>query len=86
MSCLHSAQLGVGHWSGGPGSRSDRCGSTANTSAAHPPALLGNTFHARINRFYGAERLFDLADLPGAADSDVGDTRELAALQAAFGR
>ncbi|WP_369817366.1 ATP-dependent helicase [Mycobacterium sp. 852014-52450_SCH5900713] len=49
-----------------------------------PNALLGNAFHAWVQRFYGAECLFDLADLPGAADSDVGDTRELAALQAAF--
>ncbi|WP_369817940.1 ATP-dependent helicase [Mycobacterium sp. E3339] len=49
-----------------------------------PHALLGNAFHAWVQRFYGAEGLFDLADLPGAADSDVGDTRELAALQAAF--
>jgi DNA helicase II / ATP-dependent DNA helicase PcrA len=50
-----------------------------------PHALLGNAFHAWVQRFYGAERLFDLGDLPGAADSDVGDTEELAALQAAFG-
>jgi len=49
-----------------------------------PHALLGNAFHAWIQRFYGAERLFELGDLPGAADSDVGDTEELAALQAAF--
>jgi DNA helicase-2/ATP-dependent DNA helicase PcrA len=50
-----------------------------------PHALLGNAFHTWVQRFYGAERLFDLGDLPGAADSDVGDTEELAALQAAFG-
>ncbi|OJZ72987.1 ATP-dependent DNA helicase [Mycobacterium paraffinicum] len=49
-----------------------------------PHALLGNAFHAWVQRFYGAECLFELADLPGAADSDVGDTRGLAALQAAF--
>lgn len=49
-----------------------------------PHALLGNAFHAWVQQFYGAECLFDLTDLPGAADSDVGDTRELAALQAAF--
>ncbi|OBH11331.1 ATP-dependent DNA helicase [Mycobacterium sp. E1747] len=49
-----------------------------------PHALLGSAFHAWVQQFYGAECLFDLADLPGAADSDVGDTRELAALQAAF--
>src|SRR6201999_2446764 len=45
---------------------------------------LGNAFHAWVQQFYGAEWLFDLGDLPGAADSDVGDTRKLAALQAAF--
>jgi DNA helicase II / ATP-dependent DNA helicase PcrA len=49
-----------------------------------PHALLGNAFHAWVQKFYGAEWLFDLADLPGAADSDVGDTRELAELRAAF--
>lgn len=49
-----------------------------------PHALLGNAFHAWVQKFYGAECLFDLGDLPGAADSDVGDTAELAALQAAF--
>jgi DNA helicase II / ATP-dependent DNA helicase PcrA len=49
-----------------------------------PHALLGNAFHAWVQQFYGADSLFDLGDLPGAADSEVGDTRELAALQAAF--
>lgn len=49
-----------------------------------PHALLGDAFHAWVQRFYGAELLFDLGDLPGAADSDVGDTVELAALQTAF--
>jgi DNA helicase-2/ATP-dependent DNA helicase PcrA len=49
-----------------------------------PHALLGNTFHAWVQRFYGAELLFDLGDLPGAADSAVGETEELAALQTAF--
>jgi DNA helicase-2/ATP-dependent DNA helicase PcrA len=49
-----------------------------------PHALLGSAFHRWVQQFYGAEWLFDLGDLPGAADSDVGDTRELAALQAAF--
>ncbi|OBI86264.1 ATP-dependent DNA helicase [Mycobacterium sp. 1245805.9] len=51
-----------------------------------PHALLGNAFHAWVQRFYGADSLFDLGDLPGAADSEVGDTRELAALQEAFAR
>jgi DNA helicase-2/ATP-dependent DNA helicase PcrA len=46
--------------------------------------LLGNAFHAWVQQFYGADSLFDLGDLPGAADSDVGDTQELTALQTAF--
>jgi ATP-dependent DNA helicase UvrD/PcrA len=51
-----------------------------------PHALLGNAFHDWVQRFYGAEQLFDLGDLPGAADAGTapGDDRELAALQAAF--
>ena len=51
-----------------------------------PHALLGNAFHDWVERFYGAERLFDLADLPGAADTDIAqrDADELAALQDAF--
>ena len=53
-------------------------------SRPDPHALLGNAFHSWVQQFYGAEWLFDLGDLPGAADSDVGDTEELAALQEAF--
>jgi DNA helicase-2/ATP-dependent DNA helicase PcrA len=51
-----------------------------------PHALLGNAFHEWVQRFYGAERLFDLGDLPGAADTDAAqrDADELAALQAEF--
>jgi DNA helicase II / ATP-dependent DNA helicase PcrA len=51
-----------------------------------PHALLGNAFHDWVERFYGAERLFDLADLPGAADTDIAqrDAEELAELQQAF--
>ncbi|OBI84877.1 ATP-dependent helicase [Mycobacterium asiaticum] len=49
-----------------------------------PHALLGNAFHAWVQQFYGAELLFDLGDLPGAADSEVGDSAELAALQDKF--
>jgi DNA helicase-2/ATP-dependent DNA helicase PcrA len=51
-----------------------------------PNALLGNAFHDWVQRFYGAERLFDLADLPGAADTDIAqaDAEKLAELQAAF--
>ncbi|HXY67354.1 MAG TPA: 3'-5' exonuclease, partial [Mycobacterium sp.] len=51
-----------------------------------PHALLGNAFHEWVERFYGAERLFDLGDLPGAADTDTAqrDAEELATLQGAF--
>jgi len=51
-----------------------------------PHALLGNAFHDWVERFYGTERLFDLADLPGAADTHIAqrDAEELAALQEAF--
>ena len=51
-----------------------------------PHALLGSAFHDWVQRFYGAERLFDLGDLPGAADTDTAqrDAEELATLQAAF--
>ena len=35
-----------------------------------PHALLGTAFHDWVQRFYGAERLFDLDDLPGAVDGD----------------
>lgn len=53
-------------------------------SRPDPHALLGNAFHAWVQKFYGAEWLFDLADLPGAADGEVSDPHDLAALQAAF--
>ena len=51
-----------------------------------PHAVLGNAFHDWVQRFYGAERLFDLGDLPGAADTDTAqrDAEELATLQTAF--
>ena len=51
-----------------------------------PHALLGTAFHDWVQRFYGAERLFDLDDLPGAVDSDAAraDADGLAELQAAF--
>ncbi len=56
------------------------------TPRPDPHALLGSAFHDWVQRLYGAERLFDLGDLPGAADADVGraDAEQLAALQAAF--
>ncbi len=51
-----------------------------------PHALLGTAFHDWVQRFYGAERLFDLDDLPGAVDGELarGDAEGLADLQAAF--
>jgi DNA helicase II / ATP-dependent DNA helicase PcrA len=49
-----------------------------------PHTLLGNSFHSWVQQFYGGELLFDLGDLPGAVDSDVGDNEDLAALQEAF--
>ena len=49
-----------------------------------PHALLGTAFHDWVQRFFHAERLFDLDDLPGAVDRDAGDAEELAELQAAF--
>ena len=51
-----------------------------------PHALLGSAFHEWVQRFYGAERLFDLGDLPGAADTETAqhDAEELANLQTAF--
>jgi DNA helicase-2/ATP-dependent DNA helicase PcrA len=51
-----------------------------------PHALLGTAFHDWVQRFYGAERLFDLDDLPGAVDGDTArtDAAGLAALQRAF--
>ena len=49
-----------------------------------PHAILGTAFHDWVQRFYGAERLFDLDDLPGAGDPQNADAAGLAALQAAF--
>ncbi|MCW2557711.1 MAG: helicase, superfamily [Mycobacterium sp.] len=51
-----------------------------------PHASMGTAFHAWVQRFYHAERLFDLDDLPGAVDGDLGraEDENLAELQAAF--
>lgn len=51
-----------------------------------PHAHLGSAFHEWVQRFYGAESLFDLADLPGAADTDAAraDAAGLEELQSAF--
>lgn len=53
-------------------------------SRPDPQALLGTAFHEWVQRFYGAERLFDLEDLPGAVDEAPVDAEALAALQTAF--
>ena len=55
-------------------------------SRPDPHALLGTAFHDWVQRFYGADRLFDLDDLPGAVDTEAAraDAEALAALQAAF--
>lgn len=49
-----------------------------------PHALLGTAFHDWVQRFYGAERLFDLDDLPGAGGPAAADAERLSALQDAF--
>lgn len=49
-----------------------------------PQALLGTMFHEWVQRYFQAEKLFDLDDLPGAVDAGHQDRGELAELQAAF--
>ena len=50
----------------------------------NPLARRGTAFHAWIERRYGATRLLDLDDLPGAADADAAPDGDLQALQKAF--
>ncbi|WP_306205271.1 PD-(D/E)XK nuclease family protein, partial [Actinoplanes sp. RD1] len=49
-----------------------------------PQARRGTAFHAWLEQRYGAVRLLDLDELPGAADDDGAADEELAALQEAF--
>jgi DNA helicase-2/ATP-dependent DNA helicase PcrA len=51
-----------------------------------PHTLLGTAFHDWVQRFFHAERLFDLDDLPGAVDGELGlaGAEKLAELQEAF--
>ena len=51
-----------------------------------PHADLGTAFHGWVQRFYGADRLFDVDDLPGAVDAEVtgADADRLEQLKAAF--
>ena len=53
----------------------------------YPPSPLarrGTEFHAWVERRFGATRLLDLDDLPGAGDEGAAPDADLAALQAAF--
>jgi DNA helicase-2/ATP-dependent DNA helicase PcrA len=51
-----------------------------------PHALLGTAFHDWVQRYYSAGRLFDLDDLPGAVDGELGQAvaEDLAVLQESF--
>jgi DNA helicase II / ATP-dependent DNA helicase PcrA len=49
-----------------------------------PQALRGTAFHEWVQRYFQAEKLFDLDDLPGAVDAERQDRGELEELQAAF--
>jgi DNA helicase II / ATP-dependent DNA helicase PcrA len=49
-----------------------------------PQARRGTAFHAWLEQRFGAVRLIDLDELPGAADDDAAADEELAALQEAF--
>jgi DNA helicase II / ATP-dependent DNA helicase PcrA len=55
-------------------------------SRPDPHAQLGTAFHDWVQRYYGADRLFDLDDLPGAVDADLAsaDAQRLAHLREAF--
>jgi DNA helicase-2/ATP-dependent DNA helicase PcrA len=49
-----------------------------------PQARRGTAFHAWLEQRFGAVRLLDIDDLPGAADEGAAADDELAALQEAF--
>ncbi|BDH58619.1 hypothetical protein MTP03_35580 [Tsukamurella sp. PLM1] len=50
----------------------------------NPYARRGTAFHAWLERRFGATRLLDLDELPGAADGDAGADENLALLQRRF--
>ncbi|RVW05816.1 ATP-dependent helicase [Rhodococcus xishaensis] len=50
----------------------------------NPLARRGTAFHAWVEQRFGATRLLDFDELPGAADTGVGTETELALLQDAF--
>ncbi len=52
--------------------------------APNPLARRGTAFHAWLERRFGATRLIDHDDLPGAADEGAAPNTELGLLQAAF--
>ncbi|HWS36387.1 MAG TPA: ATP-dependent DNA helicase [Actinoplanes sp.] len=49
-----------------------------------PQARRGTAFHAWLEHRYGAVRLIDIDELPGAADDGAAEDEELQALQEAF--
>ncbi|MFI5843549.1 UvrD-helicase domain-containing protein [Catenuloplanes sp. NPDC051500] len=53
-------------------------------AAPAPHARRGTAFHAWLEQRFGADRLLDLDELPGAADEDAAGDAELADLQARF--
>ncbi|AOW92255.1 ATP-dependent DNA helicase [Rhodococcus sp. WMMA185] len=50
----------------------------------NPLARRGTAFHAWVERRFGASRLLDLDELPGAADAGAGPDSDLVTLQEAF--
>ena len=50
----------------------------------NPHARRGTAFHAWLEQRFGATRLLDLDELPGAADEDAADDADLATLRSAF--
>jgi DNA helicase-2/ATP-dependent DNA helicase PcrA len=52
--------------------------------APAPLARRGTAFHAWLERRFGAQRLLDLDELPGAADAGAAPDADLEALQEAF--
>ncbi|GGK00776.1 ATP-dependent DNA helicase [Pilimelia anulata] len=49
-----------------------------------PYARRGTAFHAWLERRFGGDRLWDIEELPGAADEDAAGDEQLAALRTAF--
>ncbi|MGW1058489.1 ATP-dependent helicase [Micromonospora rubida] len=53
-------------------------------SEPNPYARRGTAFHTWLERRFGADRLLDVDELPGAADADAAPDEALAELQARF--